>query len=89
MNIPQFEEIVEPNDQTAARREHLEKLRELVGNVYPNKFERSKISGEADTISSLIRHEPVAAASREMADSPRDRTAPVEQISSTLRRGHD
>ena len=68
MNIPQFEEIVEPNDQTEARREHLEKLRELVGNVYPNKFERSKISGKADTISSLIRHKPVAAASREMAE---------------------
>ncbi len=68
MNIPQFEEIIEPNDQTEARREHLEKLRELVGNVYPNKFERSKLSGEVDTITSLIAYEPVAAASREMAE---------------------
>ena len=41
-NIPQFEEIVEPNDQTEARSEHLEKLRELIGNTYPNKFERSR-----------------------------------------------
>ncbi len=68
MNIPQFEEIIEPNDQTEARREHLEKLRELVGNVYPNKFERSKLSGEVDTITSLIAYEPLAAASREMAE---------------------
>jgi lysyl-tRNA synthetase class 2 len=68
MNIPQFEEIIEPNDQTQARHEHLEKLRELVGNVYPNKFERSKLSGEVDTITSLIAHAPVAAASSEMVE---------------------
>ncbi len=43
MNIPEFSEIIEPNDQTEARREHLEKLRELIGNVYPNKFDRSEI----------------------------------------------
>ncbi|MDQ3322896.1 MAG: hypothetical protein M3525_10785, partial [Acidobacteriota bacterium] len=50
MNIPEFDEIVEPNDQTEARREHLEKLREIVGNAYPNKFERSRVTGEEDTI---------------------------------------
>ena len=68
MNIPEFEEIIESNDQTEARSEHLDKLRELVGNVYPNKFDRSRISGEEDTITSLIAHEPVAAASREMVE---------------------
>lgn len=60
MNIPEFDEIIEPNDQTEARREHLNKMREIVGNVYPNKFERSKISGEEDTISNLLKYEPVA-----------------------------
>ncbi|MDQ3321512.1 MAG: lysine--tRNA ligase, partial [Acidobacteriota bacterium] len=30
--------------------EHLEKLREIVGNAYPNKFERSRVTGEEDTI---------------------------------------
>ncbi|MCW5959580.1 MAG: lysine--tRNA ligase [Pyrinomonadaceae bacterium] len=59
MNIPAFEDIVEQNDQTAARREHLEKLRGLVGNVYPNKFERSKVSGDEDTISNLVNFAPV------------------------------
>jgi len=44
--------FLEDNDQTAARREHLEALRALVGNVYPNKFERSEVieSGREDTI---------------------------------------
>jgi lysyl-tRNA synthetase, class II len=52
MSIP----FIEDNDQTIARREHLEALRELVGNVYPNKFERSQTvaSGKEDTISAVV-----------------------------------
>lgn len=52
MSIPFLEE----NDQTTARREHLEALKQLVGNVYPNKFERSEVveSGREDTISSIV-----------------------------------
>ena len=68
MNIPEFEDIIEQNDQTAARREHLDKLREIVGNVYPNKFERTKISGREDTISSIVSYEPIAEIGREMAE---------------------
>src|SRR3989440_12783867 len=53
MTVPFFED----NDQTQARREHLEALRALVGNVYPNKFERSNVTdttaGE-DTITSVV-----------------------------------
>src|SRR5258707_9645254 len=56
MTVP----FLEDNDQTQARREHLEALRQLVGNVYPNKFERSHVteaienpSGE-DTITSIV-----------------------------------
>jgi len=47
--------FIEENDQTLARRAHLDALRELVGNVYPNKFERSEIvaAGREDTISSV------------------------------------
>jgi lysyl-tRNA synthetase class 2 len=67
MSIPQFEEIVEPNDQTEARLEHLEKLRELVGNVYPNKFERSTVTGSEDTISAILAFEPIASIAAEMA----------------------
>ncbi len=53
MTVP----FLEDNDQTQARREHLEALRQLVGNVYPNKFERSNVaensSGE-DTITAIV-----------------------------------
>jgi lysyl-tRNA synthetase class 2 len=59
MSIP----FIEENDQTRARREHLEELRKLVGNVYPNKFERSRVSGVEDTITAIVenfrKHEPV------------------------------
>jgi len=67
MQIPQFHEIIEPNDQTEARKEHLAKLRELVGNTYPNRFDRSHLSGSEDTISSILKHGPVASAIKEMA----------------------
>ncbi|HET9527998.1 MAG TPA: lysine--tRNA ligase [Pyrinomonadaceae bacterium] len=52
MSLP----LIEENDQTIARRAHLEALRKLVGNVYPNKFERSEIveQGREDTISSVV-----------------------------------
>ena len=52
MSIP----FIEENDQTIARREHLEALRALVGNVYPNKFERSEVveSGKEDTITAIV-----------------------------------
>jgi lysyl-tRNA synthetase class 2 len=53
MTVP----FLDDNDQTRARHEHLEELRRLVGNVYPNKFERTNVSenpaGE-DTISSVV-----------------------------------
>ena len=68
MNIPEFDEIVEPNDQTKARREHLDELRGLVGNVYPNKFDRSALTGGEDTITRILAFEPVAKIAAEMAE---------------------
>src|SRR5436305_2935194 len=50
MTIP----FIEENDQTRARAEHLEALSKLVGNVYPNKFERSHVAGDEDTITAVI-----------------------------------
>ncbi|HKR14201.1 MAG TPA: lysine--tRNA ligase [Pyrinomonadaceae bacterium] len=48
--------FIEDNDQTEARRAHLEALRALVGNVYPNKFERSQAvePGREDTITAIV-----------------------------------
>src|ERR1051325_1510180 len=47
-------QFTEYNDQRRARREHLDKLREMVGNVYPNKFERSRVTGHEDTITAIV-----------------------------------
>jgi len=52
------EEIVPDNDQTRARREHLERIRALVGNPYPNRFVRTALApgaGGEDTPTSLVR----------------------------------
>jgi lysyl-tRNA synthetase class 2 len=51
MSVP----FIEENDQTRARQEHLDALRHIVGNAYPNKFERSRTVDEhrEDTISSI------------------------------------
>jgi lysyl-tRNA synthetase class 2 len=48
--------FIEENDQTIARREHLEALRALVGNVYPNKFQRSEVvePSREDTITRIV-----------------------------------
>jgi lysyl-tRNA synthetase class 2 len=57
MTIP----FIEENDQTRARHEHLSELRRLVGNVYPNKFQRSHVThspeGE-DTITAIVQGIP-------------------------------
>ncbi|HVG29636.1 MAG TPA: lysine--tRNA ligase [Pyrinomonadaceae bacterium] len=49
--------FIDDNDQTRARRDHLEAIRALVGNAYPNKFRRTNVTappeGE-DTISSVV-----------------------------------
>jgi len=55
--------FIEENDQTRARREHLDALRALVGNVYPNKFARSNVSRSSsgeDTISDLANENTIA-----------------------------
>jgi len=50
--------FIEDNDQTQARLQHLEALRQLVGNVYPNKFERSQTveAHNEDTITAIVEH---------------------------------
>jgi lysyl-tRNA synthetase class 2 len=56
------ESIVPNNDQTRARREHLERIQALVGNAYPNKFSRTDVTKSSegeDTITSLVNDETV------------------------------
>ena len=66
MNIPLYNEIIEPNDQTEARQQNLKELIELVGNPYPNKFDRTKVSGDEDTITNIKGFAPVKEVSDEM-----------------------
>jgi len=68
MSIPQFDEIIEPNDQTEARKASLESISALVGNVYPNKFARTNISGGEDTITALKHFDKIADVESRMAE---------------------
>ncbi|MEQ1644915.1 MAG: amino acid--tRNA ligase-related protein, partial [Pyrinomonadaceae bacterium] len=68
MSIPSFEDIITPNDQTEARKASLEAIGALVGNVYPNKFVRSSVSGGEDTITALKHFEKVADIEARMAE---------------------
>src|ERR1043166_6707602 len=60
MGIPQVDEIIEPNDQTEARRASLGAFGLVVRNVYPNKFVRAQVSGKVDTITNLKAFDAVA-----------------------------
>ena len=68
MNIPEYQDIIEPNDQTEARENNLKELVEMVGNPYPNKFERSTISGEEDTVSQIVQMPETIEASEKIAE---------------------
>ncbi|HEV7644154.1 MAG TPA: lysine--tRNA ligase [Pyrinomonadaceae bacterium] len=63
-----YNDIIEQNDQTAARLAHLNAMRELVGNVYPNKFARTNITGAEDTITNILNFAPITEATAEIRD---------------------
>ncbi|HKQ51884.1 MAG TPA: amino acid--tRNA ligase-related protein, partial [Pyrinomonadaceae bacterium] len=78
MDIP----FIEENDQTEARRAHLEELRRLVGNPYPNRFERSRVTNGEDTITAVVqnfkRHEP------QLAEGERPSAEEIERANALL-----
>jgi lysyl-tRNA synthetase class 2 len=80
MSVPFLEE----NDQTRARQEHLQALRQLVGNAYPNKFERSQVvdAQREDTISSVV--EKYRSFQPEVADGERPAPEPIELANQQL-----
>jgi len=87
MSVPSFEEIIEPNDQTEARAASLDALRELVGNAYPNKFERSRLTGAADTITALKSHRqvtPIVQEIREVVSNLGEKERPNSEIKDAL-----
>ena len=84
MKFAEFNEIIETNDQTEARHEHLEKIREIVGNVYPNKFERSKISGDEDTITNIVNFAPVTEIVKQLKDNTPEGEKPDQELKAKL-----
>jgi lysyl-tRNA synthetase class 2 len=80
MSVPFLEE----NDQTQARQEHLEGLRQLVGNAYPNKFERSHVvdSQREDTITSIV--EKYRSFQPEVSEGERPAPEPIELANQQL-----
>ena len=62
MGTPLIGNVFEDNDQTRARLSHLEEIKALVGNAYPNKFQRTNLAGSAegeDTITSIADRETI------------------------------
>lgn len=76
--------IIEDNDQVQARVEHLKQLESLVGNSYPNKFERSKISGVEDTISNLLAFAPVIEIVKQLKDATPEGEKPDQELKAQL-----
>jgi lysyl-tRNA synthetase class 2 len=70
--------FIEDNDQTQARLQHLEALRQLVGNVYPNKFERSQTVDphREDTITTIV--EQYRSFAPEVQEGERPAPEPIE-----------
>ncbi|HYJ92513.1 MAG TPA: lysine--tRNA ligase [Pyrinomonadaceae bacterium] len=79
MDVPEFTDIIEQNDQTRARQEHLEKLRLLVGNVYPNRFERSRVTGDEDMITRIVTSEEITKHVPKLAEGER----PSQEVKDT------
>ncbi|QQS41077.1 MAG: lysine--tRNA ligase [Acidobacteriota bacterium] len=84
MSIPEFTDIVPSNDQTEARQKHLEEIRELVGNAYPNAFRRSQITGRDDSITRIVTFEPVTELLPELAEGERPEQELKDSINEKL-----
>ncbi len=76
--------IIEANDQTEVRVEHLKQLETLIGNSYPNKFERSSISGAEDTISNILAFEPVRELAEELGANRVEGEKPDQDLKARL-----
>lgn len=76
--------IIEDNDQVQARVEHLKALENLVGNSYPNKYERSNITGKEDTISAIVGFEPITQIVKELKDATPEGEKPDQELKTQL-----
>src|ERR671921_682883 len=52
-----YGDVLPDNDQTRARQEHFREILALVGNPYPNRFDRTRLTESAegeDTVTSVV-----------------------------------
>src|SRR5437660_9160660 len=77
--------FIEENDQTRARREHLEAIRALVGNAYPNKFARSRVTGDEDTITAIVTNEKIKEVMSQLEAGARPTPEQLEAMNAALR----
>src|SRR5688500_1542022 len=78
------EGIIDAGDQTRARIEHLKELEAKVGNSYPNKFERSRMTGEEDTITNIVNFAPVIEIVKELKDNTPEGEKPNPELKEWL-----
>lgn len=76
--------IIEGNDQVQARVEHLKELENIVGNSYPNKYDRTNITGKEDTISNILAFEPVTKLAKELKDATPEGEKPDQELKASL-----
>jgi lysyl-tRNA synthetase, class II len=76
--------IIEENDQVQARIAHLKEIENLVGNAYPNKFERTKISGAEDTITNIVNFAPVIEIVKELKENTPEGAKPDQELKAKL-----
>lgn len=76
--------IIEDNDQVRARIENLKEIETIVGNAYPNKYERSKITGAEDTISNLVSFAPIIEIVNELKDATPEGAKPDQELKAKL-----
>jgi lysyl-tRNA synthetase class 2 len=77
-------EIIEDNDQVQARVGHLKQLEDLIGNSYPNKFERSELTGAEDAITNIVGFEPIKQIVKELKDTTPDGEKPDQELKAKL-----
>ncbi|HYX41594.1 MAG TPA: OB-fold nucleic acid binding domain-containing protein, partial [Pyrinomonadaceae bacterium] len=77
--------FIEENDQTRARREHLEAIRALVGNAYPNKFARSRVTGDEDTITAVVTNEKIKEVMSQLEAGARPSPEQLETANAALK----
>jgi lysyl-tRNA synthetase class 2 len=76
--------IIEENDQVQARVEHLKALEAIIGNSYPNKYERSQITGAEDTISNILAFEPITELVKQLKDATPEGEKPDQELKAAL-----